>query len=109
VPDLCRKHGVAQSTYYQWKSKYGGMEASDLSRLNALEEGNRKLKNLFADVSLQNMALKDVIELGLGVVLVCEAFKISCCMYYYQPKLVDDTVIIDALSTLAEKHPKYGF
>ena len=62
MPDLCRKHGVAQSTYYKWKSKYGGMEASDLFRLKALEEENRKLKKLFADVSLQNMALKDVIE-----------------------------------------------
>ena len=62
MPDLCRKHGVAQSTYYQWKSKYGGIEASDLSRLKALEKENRKLKKLFADVSLQNMALKDVIE-----------------------------------------------
>jgi putative transposase len=62
VPDLYRKHDVAQSTHYQWKSKYGGMEASDLSRLKALEEENRKLKTLFADVSLQNMALKDVIE-----------------------------------------------
>gem|GEM_PF-1517508 len=109
MPDLCRKHGVAQSTSYKWPLIYGGMEASDLSRLKALEEENRKLKKLFADVSLQNMALKDVIELGLGVVLVCEAFKISCCMYYYQPKLVDDTVIIDELSALAEKHPKYGF
>jgi len=46
----------------KWKSKYGGMEASDLSRLKALEKENRKLKKLFADVSLQNMALKDVIE-----------------------------------------------
>jgi putative transposase len=62
VPDLCRKHGVAQSTSYKWTLIYGGMEASDLSRLKALEEENRKLKNLFADVSLQNMALKDVIE-----------------------------------------------
>ena len=50
-----------------------------------------------------------VIELGVSVVLACEAFKISRCMYYYQPKLVDDTVIIDELSALAEKHPKYGF
>jgi putative transposase len=50
-----------------------------------------------------------IIELGVGVVLACEAFKISRCMYYYQPKLVDDTVIIDELSALAEKHPKYGF
>jgi transposase-like protein len=49
VTELCRKHGVAQSTYYKWKSKYGGMEASDLSRLKALEEENRKLKKLFAE------------------------------------------------------------
>lgn len=62
VPDLCRKHGVGQSTYYKWKAKYGGMTSSDLKRLKELEEENRKLKKLFADVSLQNMALKDVIE-----------------------------------------------
>ena len=62
VPDLCRKHNVCQSTYYQWKSKYGGMQASDLAKLKALEDENKKLKKMFADVSLQNMALKDVIE-----------------------------------------------
>ena len=62
VPDLCRKHGVGQSTYYKWKSKYGGMEASELAKLKALEDENRKLKKMFADVSLQNMALKEVIE-----------------------------------------------
>ena len=50
-----------------------------------------------------------VIELGLGVVLACEAVNISRCMYYYQLKFVADTAIIDALSALAEKHPKYGF
>ena len=62
VPDLCRKHGVGQSTYYKWNAKYGGMEVSDLTRLKALEVENRQLKKMFADVSLQNMALKDVIE-----------------------------------------------
>lgn len=62
VPDLCRKHGVGQSTYYKWKSKYGGMEASDLQRMRELEAENAKLKKLFADVSLQNLALKDIIE-----------------------------------------------
>lgn len=62
VPDLCRQHGVGQSTYYKWKSQYGGMEASDLAKLKALEDENRKLKKMFADVSLQNMALKEVIE-----------------------------------------------
>lgn len=61
VPDLCRKHNIGQSTYYQWKSKYGGMQASDLAKLKALEDENKKLKKMFADVSLQNMALKDVI------------------------------------------------
>ncbi|NQY37261.1 MAG: transposase [Alteromonadaceae bacterium] len=62
VPDLCRKYGVGQSTYYKWKSQYGGMEASDLAKLKALEDENHKLKKMFADVSLQNMALKDVLE-----------------------------------------------
>ncbi len=62
VPDLCRKHGVGQSTYYKWKSKYGGMEASDLQRMRELEAENAKLKKLFADVSLQNLVLKDIVE-----------------------------------------------
>lgn len=62
VPDLCRKHGVGQSTYYNWKSKYGGLEASDLTKMRELEAENAKLKKMFADVSLQNMALKDIVE-----------------------------------------------
>jgi len=62
VPDLCRKHVVGQSTYYNWKAKYGGMQSSDLSRLRELEAENAKLKKMFADVSLQNMALKDIVE-----------------------------------------------
>lgn len=62
VPDLCRLHGVGQSTYYNWKSKYGGMQASDLSKMRELEAENAKLKKMFADVSLQNMALKDIVE-----------------------------------------------
>ena len=62
VPELCRLHGVGQSTYYNWKSKYGGMQASDLTKLKELEAENAKLKKMFADVSLQNMALKDIVE-----------------------------------------------
>jgi len=50
-----------------------------------------------------------VTALGLGVVLACHAFKVSRCAYYYQPKLVDDRQIIDILSVLARKHPRYGF
>lgn len=55
------------------------------------------------------MAQYAVIQLGLGVVLACEALSISRCTYYYQPKLVDDSEIIDVVSKLANKHPKYGF
>ncbi len=62
VADICREHGVSQATYYSWKSKYGGMEASDIRRLKELEEENRKLKRMFANLSLENEALKDVIS-----------------------------------------------
>ena len=61
VKDVCREHGISDATYYQWKSKYGGMEASDIQRLRELEEENRKLKQMYADMSLENRALKDVI------------------------------------------------
>ena len=61
VADVCREHGVSQATYYKWKSKYGGMEVSDLRRLKELEEENHKLKRMFANLSLENEALKGVI------------------------------------------------
>lgn len=62
VKDVCREHGVSDATYYTWKSKYGGMEAADIKRLKDLEDENRKLKQMFADLSLENRALKDVVE-----------------------------------------------
>ncbi len=61
VADVCRAHGVSQATYYKWKSKYGGMEVADIKRLKELEAENRRLKQMFADLSLENVALKDVI------------------------------------------------
>lgn len=62
VGEVCREAGISTSTYFKWKSKYGGMEASDIRRMRALEEENRQLKRMYADVSLMNQALKDVIE-----------------------------------------------
>lgn len=62
VKEVCREHGVSSATFYKWKSKYGGMEASDIQRLKELEEENRRLKQMYADLSLENQALKDVIE-----------------------------------------------
>ena len=59
--DVCREHSISEATYYQWKSKYGGMEASDIRRLRELEDENSRLKQMYADLSLENRALKDVI------------------------------------------------
>ena len=61
VKDVCREHEISEATYYQWKSKYGGMQASDIKRLRELEEENRRLKQISADLLLENRALKDVI------------------------------------------------
>ena len=62
VKEVCREYGIAESTYYNWKAKYGGMEASDIKRLKDLEEENRRLKQMYANLSLEYTALKDVIE-----------------------------------------------
>ena len=61
IKDLCRKHGISDATYYKWKSKFGGMEASDLKRVRELEAENAKLKRMYADLALENTAMKDVI------------------------------------------------
>ena len=60
--DICREHGISHATLYNWKSKYGGLEASQLKRIKELEEENSKLKRMYADVSIQRDALKDLIE-----------------------------------------------
>jgi putative transposase len=62
VKDVCREYGISDATYYNWKSKYGGMTASDIKRLKELEDENRRLKRMYADLSLQHEALKDIIE-----------------------------------------------
>lgn len=62
VETVCRKHGISSATYYNWKSKYGGMDTSELKRMRELEEENAKLKKMFADVSLQNQAMKELFE-----------------------------------------------
>ena len=62
VPNLCRRHGFSKSSYYKWKAKYSGMEVSDLKRLRELEEENRRLKQMYAELSLEHRALKDIVE-----------------------------------------------
>lgn len=61
LAEVCRQAGVSEGTFYRWRAKYGGMEASEAKRLHALEEENRKLKRLVADLSLDKVALQDAL------------------------------------------------
>lgn len=62
VNELCKEHSISQATFYNWRNKYGGMDASLIKRLRELEAENSKLKRMYADVSLEKDALKDLIE-----------------------------------------------
>lgn len=62
IPDLCRQHGFSKSSFYKWRAKYSGMDASALKRLKELEEENQKLKQMYADLSLEHKVLKDIVE-----------------------------------------------
>ncbi len=62
VAELCRKQGISNATYYLWKSKYSGVQVSELQRLRELEAENAKLKRMFADLALENAPIKDVLN-----------------------------------------------
>jgi len=62
VADICREHGISPATYYKWKAKYGGMEVSDVKRLQELETENRRLKQMYAELSLDHQLLKELLE-----------------------------------------------
>jgi putative transposase len=62
VAELVRKHGISTATYYSWKSKYAGVEVSDLKRMKELETENAKLKRMYAELALENVAIKDVLN-----------------------------------------------
>lgn len=59
--EVCRRHGLSQGTFYKYKSRYGGMEVSDVVRLRSLEDENARLKRLLADAMLDNVVLKDLL------------------------------------------------
>lgn len=62
VPELCREHGMSSATFYKWRSKFGGMDASMMARLKELEDENRRLKKMYAEERLKAEILKEVIE-----------------------------------------------
>ncbi|HCT9736638.1 IS3 family transposase [Morganella morganii] len=127
VKDVCREAGISEASYYNWKAKYGGMEASDIKKLKDLEEENRRLKQMFADLSLENRALKDVIEkkplkpafkrelvthlittFGLSIRQACRSLNLSRTVYHYRPDTTRDEPVIVALQA-AERYPRYSF
>jgi putative transposase len=59
--DLCREYGISDATFYNWKAKYGGLEVKEVKRLRELEQENAKLKKMYAEISMENYALKDLI------------------------------------------------
>ncbi|CCH56977.1 Insertion element ISR1 uncharacterized 10 kDa protein A3 [Fibrisoma limi BUZ 3] len=85
VVDICREHGISQATYYQWKSKYSGLEVNQLKRLKELEHELAQCKRIVAEQTLQLTVLKDVIEkssnatgLVCGRSVSCSAFMLQC-------------------------------
>ena len=62
VAEVCRKHGISNGLYYQWKSKYSGVSVNELQRIKELEAENAKLKRMYADLALENTAIKDVLS-----------------------------------------------
>jgi len=60
VRDVCRTMGISEATFFRWRTKYGGMELSDLKRMKELEQENQRLKHLVADLTLDNQALKEI-------------------------------------------------
>ena len=61
VADICRKHGISDATFFNWKNRYGGMTMSEIKRVKELEEENARLKRMYANLSLEHEAVKDLI------------------------------------------------
>ena len=129
VPDLCREHGISNATFYRWRAKYGGMDASMISQMKALEEENRRLKRMYADLSMQTDILKEALgkkmkrpaqrrELaaqavahhGVSIALACRIFGISETCFRYRPRLAAENDRIAALLVgLTQAHRRWGF
>ncbi|MEL7563266.1 IS3 family transposase [Dehalogenimonas sp. 4OHTPN] len=125
VADLCRKYGVSEATYYNWKTKYAGLTVGELKRLKTLEEENRRLKQIVADQALDIRALtalKKLLKpkvkclavshiresLGLSERRACMLVDISSSVYRYQPKPDDDAQLRKRLRELAEQRKRFG-
>ncbi|MGX9313260.1 IS3 family transposase [Pantoea ananatis] len=126
--DVCREAGISEASYYNWKAKFGGMEASNIKKMKDLEGENRRLKQMFADLSLECRALKEVIEkkplkpaikrelvgyltaqFTMSIRQACRTLSLSRTVCFYQSDARRDEPVIQVLTELAERYPRYGF
>ncbi len=132
VAELCREHGMmplpGDASFYKWRAKYGGMDASLISQMKSMEEENRRLKRMYADLSMQADLLKEalgksdsavstprdgrgaVARRGASIALACRAFGVSETCYRYGPKLkAENEEIADLLVRLTDARKTWGF
>ncbi|MEO9629023.1 MAG: IS3 family transposase [Sulfitobacter sp.] len=129
VSELCREHGMSSASFYKWRAKFGGMDASLISEMKDMAEENRRLKRMYAEMSMQNdllkealgkkplrpshrreMAMNAVEQYGVSIALACRAFEISETCYRYSPVLSDENEeIADWLERLTTNKRTWGF
>ncbi|MHA1523020.1 MAG: IS3 family transposase, partial [Alphaproteobacteria bacterium] len=129
VSELCREHGMSSASFYKWRAKFGGMDASLISEMKDMAEQNRRLKRMYAEMSMQNdllkealgkkplrpsqrkeMAVKAVAQRRVSIALACRTFSISQTCYRYECKLSDENAqIAEWLVKLTGNRRTWGF
>ncbi|MFK5996600.1 MAG: IS3 family transposase [Rhodobacterales bacterium] len=129
VSELCREHGMSSASFYKWRAKFGGMDASMISEMKALAEENRRLKRMYAEMSMQNDLLKEVLgkkavrpslrkemaveavaSCGVSIALSCRTFSVSESCYRYDRQLNDENAeIAEWLVKLTSNRRTWGF
>jgi len=126
--DLSRQHGFSKSTFYKWKARNGGMDAAALKRLKELEAENQKLKEMYADLSLEHQVLKDIVEKKVIPVAerrdlaqyaiathqiserqACSMLNLSRSVYHYEARVSDAEELREQLLSLAARQTGWGF
>ena len=128
MPEFCRQHGISSATFYKWRSKYGGMDASQMGRMKELEEENRRLKKMYAESQMSADILREAMQKmvrpsqrremarwavqarGATIRQACTDFSLSETAYRYRPKRSgEDVVIADWLVRLTFNQKNWGF